>query len=925
MDISVWRTLMWNITVLLLYFAGIGLARIDLKTCRSGLGMSDRRIPDNQLAASSVYGEDPLTYGPQNARLSLNLGGGAWCPVSAKPESMGGYEFLEINFINMTVFTALSMQGRWDYGHGREYARKFRLEYTRNGGRWMRYKDQNLEKVFDGNWDTQTVKTVHLSPAIIATKLRIVPVVEVTTSVCMRVELFGCLWQDHLVSYSMPEPDLRGGYAFDDDIYDGVATGGELIKGLGQLTDGNLGSSNYRLTPFNLEPGFEWVAWKNVTHPNPELRFEFDEQRNFTAFRFYVNNFFSKDVELPKSAEIVFGLEEGVYSRSKIFHTVRQDMEHDEARWVTVNLEKRVAKFIKCTLLHRSTWILISEIDFESASVWDKNPAEPVTRNLDPNDPDYLGYPSTKEPPIFSGNPGGVPPEHSTDLDGNKPPEASVTYKPLTTDAEGTNIQGKNSNNTATAVAIVVCILLLLVIVFALLLFLYRRKYIKLKHRIPVAYFDTEIHNQDTHTMNGRISNGIIANNVQVVPIVSNRNRTNPTYQITHPNDEPQYHVIENMQQSDDEEYSMIYAVPETPKGTLPKGKALFAHYAETDVVNIQGVSGNTIYGVPSQCMEKLNNNRSPCPEYPRHKLKFLEVLGEGMFGEVHMCEAEDIQDYIGNGFPFQKKNKGEKRLVAVKMLRKDATKNARTDFMKEMKVMSQLRDPNIVRLLAACTEDEPLCMIVEYMENGDLNQFLFESQPDWNAPKGHGASNIRVVSMGSLIYMATQIASGMKYLANMNFVHRDLATRNCLVGKAYTIRIADFGMSRNLYSSNYYRIEGRAVLPIRWMAWESILMGKFTSKTDVWAYGITLWEIMTLCREQPYSQLTDEQVIENSGQFFEKSGRPTLLTQPKNCPKDIYDIKRRCWRREPNERPTFEFLHTFLQARNIGYEPPPI
>ncbi len=82
-------------------------------------------------------------------------------------------------------------------------------------------------------------------------------------------------------------------------------------------------------------------------------------------------------------------------------------------------------------------------------------------------------------------------------------------------------------------------------------------------------------------------------------------------------------------------EYSMIYAVPETPKGTLPKGKALFAHYAETDVVNIQGVSGNTIYGVPSQCMEKLNNSRSPCPEYPRHKLKFLEILGEGMFGEV--------------------------------------------------------------------------------------------------------------------------------------------------------------------------------------------------------------------------------------------------------------------------------------------------
>ncbi|XP_072041216.1 epithelial discoidin domain-containing receptor 1-like [Amphiura filiformis] len=166
------------------------------ETCRSSLGMSDRRIPNNQLAASSVYGDDPLTYGPQNARLNLNLGGGAWCPDSVRPENTGGYEYLEINLINMTMVTAVSMQGRWDFGHGREYVKKFRLEYTTNDGSWMRYKDQNLETVFDGNSDTQTIKTVDLSPAIIATKVRIVPVVEKVTTECMRIELFGCLWQD---------------------------------------------------------------------------------------------------------------------------------------------------------------------------------------------------------------------------------------------------------------------------------------------------------------------------------------------------------------------------------------------------------------------------------------------------------------------------------------------------------------------------------------------------------------------------------------------------------------------------------------------------------------------------------------------------------------------------------------------------------
>ncbi|PIK49057.1 putative discoidin domain-containing receptor 2 [Apostichopus japonicus] len=476
-------------------------------------------------------------------------------------------------------------------------------------------------------------------------------------------------------------------------------------------------------------------------------------------------------------------------------------------------------------------------------------------------------------------------------------------------------------------IAIVLGILLGLVVIFALSFVVYRRKYKSLKRRVPSIWYNGGRNAQNMMVTNGG-SNGVLCDGEA-------KSRTNPTYQITHPGDTPEYHVIDTSQEDSGNkdlasEYDRLYAEPEISGDASLRGKSLLQHYAETDLLNIQGVSGNTIYGVPNQCMELLNNSHLPCSEFPRKYLTFLELLGEGMFGEVHLCEARHLEEYLPNNMNLETPSQhGGGTLVAVKMLRKDACKNARSDFMKEMKIMSQLKDPNIVKLLAACTDDEPYCMVVEYMENGDLNQFLYESECDWNSNVNssnlRGATSYKSVSPGALIYMAAQIASGMKFLASKNFVHRDLATRNCLVGKSYTIRIADFGMSRNLYSANYYRIEGRAVLPIRWMAWESILMGKFTCKTDVWAFGVTLWEIMSLCKDQPYAQLTDEAVIENTGQFYERNGKPVLLSKPDRCPNDIFELMKKCWRREPAERPLFEFLHTFLKARNIGYQPPTV
>ncbi|GFR08901.1 discoidin domain-containing receptor 2 [Trichonephila clavata] len=211
--------------------------------------------------------------------------------------------------------------------------------------------------------------------------------------------------------------------------------------------------------------------------------------------------------------------------------------------------------------------------------------------------------------------------------------------------------------------------------------------------------------------------------------------------------------------------------------------------------------------------------------------------------------------------------------------------------------------------------------MIVEYMENGDLNQFLQQHVPENTMTSPFKPAANKVLSHGSLIFMATQIASGMKYLESLNFVHRDLATRNCLVGRGYTIKIADFGMSRDLYSEDYYRIEGRAMLPIRWMAWESILLlqvfnatemkpmafifrdlavpmllWKFTTKSDVWHSRDHVGDT-DLRQTQPYADLVDDKVIENVSHFYHNDG-PNLSPPAPWMPKEIYDLMKECWQR---------------------------
>uniref|UniRef100_A0A8C2CBF0 Tyrosine-protein kinase receptor n=1 Tax=Cyprinus carpio TaxID=7962 RepID=A0A8C2CBF0_CYPCA len=276
-----------------------------------------------------------------------------------------------------------------------------------------------------------------------------------------------------------------------------------------------------------------------------------------------------------------------------------------------------------------------------------------------------------------------------------------------------------------------------------------------------------------------------------------------------------------------------------------------------------------------------------------RRDIVLKRELGEGAFGKVFLAECYNLS-------PTK-----DKMLVAVKTL-KDPTLAARKDFQREAELLTNLQHEHIVKFYGVCVDGDPLIMVFEYMKHGDLNKFLRAHGPDaMILVDGQPLQTNGELGMSQMLHIASQIVSGMVYLASQHFVHRDLATRNCLVGNGLLVKIGDFGMSRDIYSTDYYRVGGHTMLPIRWMPPESIMYRKFTTESDVWSFGVILWEIFTYGK-QPWFQLANNEVIECITQ-----GR--VLERPRLCPKEVYDIMLGCWQREPQQRLNIKDIQKIL------------
>ncbi|KAE8746603.1 hypothetical protein FOCC_FOCC006717 [Frankliniella occidentalis] len=296
--------------------------------------------------------------------------------------------------------------------------------------------------------------------------------------------------------------------------------------------------------------------------------------------------------------------------------------------------------------------------------------------------------------------------------------------------------------------------------------------------------------------------------------------------------------------------------------------------YAATDIVKSERREQHLAMG-RFTCLMLPNglpaDGASSLLDFQRHRLRVTQALGEGSFGTMHVCETDGALDFTSSSSTFSKRQP-----VLAKTLHRGADPDTQQEFLREATWLASVRDPNVCRVLALCSQDGPLCVLQEYSESRELARVLNDNP------------NIR----------------------------------NCIVGRNFQVKVSDHAVFCNEYEPQYYCSDTGSRLPIRWMAWESLLLGQHSPRSDVWSFAVTLWEVLGRCRELPFCELTSEQVVENCSHWYQDSGLQRALSRPPLCPREIYDLMLECWRRAKETRPRFHEIHLFLQRKNLGYEP---
>ncbi|CAH3023858.1 unnamed protein product, partial [Porites evermanni] len=282
--------------------------------------------------------------------------------------------------------------------------------------------------------------------------------------------------------------------------------------------------------------------------------------------------------------------------------------------------------------------------------------------------------------------------------------------------------------------------------------------------------------------------------------------------------------------------------------------------------------------------------------EISREHVEVIKVIGKGAFSDVAKATLRNIRD------------NQEIITVAAKMLKANSPDSDRKDLLSELELMKKLKPhPHVIKLVACVTESDPLLVLIEYVPHGDLLGYLRKSRGlNDTYFKDPDSKPQTTLSADQLMKFAWQVADGMCYLSSKKVIHRDLAARNVLVGEGEKCKVTDFGMARDVHQDDIYTKKSRGRLPVKWTAYEALLYGVYTTQSDVWSYGILLYEILTV-GGTPYPDIKPRQIAER----LQKGYR---MPKPRHVDEKLYQVMLKCWEEEPNDRPTFQNLRKTMK-----------
>ncbi|EZA62255.1 Discoidin domain-containing receptor [Ooceraea biroi] len=948
-----------------------------LEKCILPLGMEEGKIPDEAITASSSY--EMKSVGPQNARIRQEKNGGAWCPKAQISSAIR--EYLEIDLTRDHLITWTETQGRFGNGQGQEYAEAFFLEYWRHE-QWHQYKDLKGNKILRGNSNTYLVEKQKLDLPFVASRVRFVPYSQHPRTVCMRVEIYGCVWNQDIVSYTAPKADKIGpnGCNVEDTSYDGTEIENFLLNGLGQLTDGIIGSGIEFLKSDRVT---NWVGWQD--RENVELFFEFQASRKFRNCTIHVANLPDLDIEAFSTLSFWFSPD------GKEYHATRETFEMFDNPSVVPNssnerangknsisiyvpLQLKVGKFVKIELKPRSRWLLLSEITFETVA-GAKNSTDGASEQLswvysngNENVNQTINQDQVARTRQIEDKGSRDDIELETQIEDKIKAEVGDEGRAINSQRGRTATAGKTQadsnettlvlnesnltpdafpvNNSPAYIGLISAALTVIAFFSSCTIFLMKqrgRNKVALLQKHTALLCSSPAPGITINTKDIKLPTPIVVNNLSQSRLsLKTKIVPNIDYKFGEADTSEQRSACEKINKMPAEQYVKCEArssykaehfdgknseknftdetrvermVPTMPRKLSHSQAGKMNHrvyesyYAATDILTIKRRDQQPTVSLFTPLLIRdsvvsYKRGSYDVPRISRHRLRILDKLGEGNFGLVHLCEAKGIQNPDSGILQ-------NRQVVIVRSLWRGVVDALREDFMNDMRILAEIRDVNIARIIAIA-EEEPFSAIFEYGELGDLSSFL--KSRDRDVPISYECS----------LNLIAQIASGMKYLESLNVPHCDLAARNCIVCNDLLIKVSDQAMYCSKYDSEYYMDECYAKIPLRWMAWEAVLSGKRSCQSDVWSYGVTIWEVLTRCEDVPYADLTSEQVLENCGLWYHspdsggKKRCPRILEQPVFCTDDLYRLMLRCWCKRAEDRPSFQEIHCYLKKLTL-------